>query len=231
MKEKKVLTFDWDGTLLNSTESGYMKVEHSLAQMGASCPSRNFLRQHWGMPAEKIFKLILKESGLNGDSYTNFCQIYESIDEDYPLMKNIESTLLQLQEFDFKICLITSRTSESWLRSCDIMKFDASIFDFAQTTTHYYHSKPSGRVFGPLINWARTHGYGAEKIVYFGDTVTYDFKATKDSNPVIDFVGVVSGVSTKEEFLQAGLDDEQIINSYSELPLFLHNLIKAKVEA
>ena len=230
MKEKKVLIFDWDGTLLNSTESGYKKVEKTLEKLGIMPPPREFLKKHWGMRADKLINLILQVTKNHNISYNDFNDTYYLVEEKYPSIEEVYEILISLKNFGYKIGLITSRTSESWLKCCSIINFNTKCFDFTQTINHFPHHKPSGRVFGPLLNWTKSHGYMPNDVVYFGDTVSYDLKATRDSNPSIDFVGVSSGVNSKEDFLDAGVNASRIINSYEELPPFLNRLIQQKVE-
>jgi len=230
MKEKQFLVFDWDGTLLDSTEPGLLKIEHAMSQLNLPCPSREILRQKIGMKPQELFTSLLENNGANGSSYENFCHFYRGIPEEYPSNGEIAQTLKRLKEFGFLIGLLTSRSHESWLKSCQVTGFDNNIFDFKQTACHYYHHKPSGRVFGPIINWAKHRGISAHQILYFGDTINYDYQATLNSDSAIDFIGVVSGVNTYQEFIAAGLSKEQIIPSIYDLPLFLNNLIRERVE-
>ena len=230
MKQKKVLIFDWDGTLLDSTEAGYIKVEKTLELLGLEIPPREFLKKYWGMRADKLVELILQNTGNNDVSYDNFCEVYDLINEEYPSIEKTYESLIRLKSLNYKVGLITSRTSDSWLKTCKITNFDSNCFDFTQTATHFYHHKPSGRVFGPLLNWIKHHGFIPSETVYFGDTVDYDLKATQNSIPPIDFVGVVSGVNSRNDFLEAGVHPSRIINSCNEVPKFLNRLIQQKVE-
>jgi len=230
MKHKKVLIFDWDGTLLNSTEGGYTKVEHTLEVLGLKLPPREFLKKHWGMKADKLVDLILQTIGSNNVSYDNFCEVYDLINEEYPSIEETYECLIHLKSFNYKVGLITSRISDSWLKSCEITNFNGNCFDFTQTATHFYHHKPSGRVFGPLLNWIKRYDLTPSDVVYFGDTVTYDLKATQESIPPIDFIGVVSGVNSRNDFLEAGVHPSRIINSCEEVSIFLNRLIQQKVE-
>src|SRR5680860_1909238 len=80
-----------------------------------------------------------------------------------------------------------------------------------------------------FTNWAKTRGIKPGEMVYFGDTISQDLKATRDFSPSLDFVGVVSGINTREEFLDAGVPLCRIVD-FGKLPNFLHNIIREKVE-
>jgi len=230
MKEKKVFIFDWDGTLLNSTESGYRKMEKTIKTLGLNPLPRTFLKKHWGMKADKLSDLILNTLGSTTVSHNDFWETYHLIEEEYPSINDTYKALISLKDCGNTIGLITSRTNESWLKCCAILDFDISCFDFIQTACHFYHHKPSGRVFEPLFNWVKNLDYTPVNIVYFGDTIAYDLKATRDLNPPLDFVAVASGVNSKTEFLEAGVDNSRIINSYNELPSYLNRIVQQKVE-
>lgn len=230
MKDKQIITLDWDGTSINSTEIGFIKLEAALKELNLVCPPREFLRKHWGMEVSQLYKLILNEIGNHGYTCNELAYVYENNKKEYPDLKNVELTLNQLKSFGYKIALITSRKYKSWLECCRLSNFNPKTFDFIQTIYHCNHQKPSGRVFGPLINWARRHDLGPEHIVYFGDTIAYDYQATLNCEPPIDFIGIVSGVNTKEEFIQAGLSPDRIIDSYDDVLVYLKQLIQQKVE-
>ncbi len=229
MKEKEVLIFDLDGTLVDTTHIGFRKVNKNLARLGLPPVSEDFLRLHWGKKAEEIFTLICQEAGATEGQLADFIEYDKTMIEEYHIHPGIRWMLESLHSQGFLLGLVASRTQESFNLICNRIGLDCRYFSFLQTATHYYHHKPSGRVFGPMINWARRRGYSPEQIVYFGDTVNYDFAATQNSNPPIDFVGIVSGANTKEEFLAAGLPVERIVPSFEDFPLFLQSMIRAKV--
>lgn len=231
MKEKKVLAFDWDGTLIDSTGYGMRKIEAIFSEFNLEPPCRAELRRIWGIRVELLYHHISKYMLNDIISAEEFKDLYVSVIDDYPSMKEVTDVLARLKEFGYKLALITSRSHDSWLKTCQELQFDYKSFDFIQTATHYYHHKPSGRVFGPIINWAKRHRIRPDEIVYFGDTIKYDYLATQDSNPVLDFIGVASGVNTVSEFEAAGVPFGNIVGSYNEMPHFLNKLIQQRVEA
>jgi phosphoglycolate phosphatase len=230
MEEKRIIIFDWDGTILDSTEIGFRKIEQTLVNLDLPILPREILRKNWGMKAENLFKFICQEIGVNQINSKDFYLAYRQIEGGYSVNEEMVKSLDRLKEAGFLIGLLTSRTNEGWLKSCKMINFDHKRFDFIQTATHYYHHKPSGRVFGPIVNWARTHDYQPEQIIYFGDTIAFDFLAAKNSSPAIDFVGIVSGVNTYKEFRLAGLAEDKIIPSFEQVPMFLNKLIEKKIK-
>lgn len=230
MKQKKVFIFDWDGTLIDSTKCGIEKIQSVFIRLGVAMPPEEVIKRACGMRIDLLFDKLTKEF-LNGKiTAGQFAKIYYQAEESYPKMGKIIETLNTLKAFGYKLALITSRSNESWLKSCKSLDFDYDFFDFTQTSCHYYNHKPSGKVFEPIVKWASGFNYAPDNLVYFGDTVAYDLAATKDHQPSIDFVGVVSGVNTIDEFINAGVKECNIVSSYSELPEYLKQFVEVNVE-
>lgn len=230
MKEKKVLIFDWDGTLIDSTKCGIEKIQSVFTKLGVEMLPEEVIKRACGMRIDLLFDKITKEYLNNEITAGEFASIYYQAEEYYPQMGSLVKTLTTLKNFGYKLALITSRSNESWLKSCKSLNFDYDFFDYAQTSCHYYCHKPSGKVFEPIVKWALGFNYSPDNLVYFGDTVAYDLAATKDHQPSIDFVGVVSGVNTIDEFINAGVKECNIVSSYSELPNYLKQFTKVNVE-
>lgn len=80
------------------------------------------------------------------------------------------------------------------------------------------YTKPDPRTFGKLL--ARI-GYGTDdhrNRLYTGDTID-DMRASTGAG--LGFVGVLTGFSTREEFLEAGLDAGRVLETVAGLPGFL----------
>ncbi len=234
MKEKKFFIFDLDGTLLDNTQIGFARVNKNLDLLGLPPIDTDFLRQHWGMPAKNLWELICKEVGATYEQQNSFqtSDVYLSKEKLHSpeLSAALTNAIIRLKNFGLFIGILTSRTGLSLEAVVRQTGLPIDMFDYVQTLSHFPHHKPSGRVFGPVFNWARVKALSSRNIVYFGDTVKYDYAATQDSDPRIDFVGVVSGVNTYEEFLAAGLPTCRI-TSFEKFPDFLHHTIKDLVEA
>ncbi len=234
MKEKKFFIFDLDGTLLNNTHLGFARVNSNLTTLGLPTISEDFLRQHWGMPAKNLWELICKEVGATNEQQHNFqtSDVYLSKEKLHSpeLSAPLINAIIRLKDFGLFTGILTSRTGLSLEAVVRQTGLPIEMFDFVQTITHFPHHKPSGRVFGPVFNWARTKKLTPKNIIYFGDTIKYDYAATLNADPIIDFVGVASGVNTAEEFMATGLPTCRI-TTFEKFPDFLHYAIRGLVEA
>ncbi len=231
LMEKKFFIFDFDGVIVDSTRLGFKRFNLILKTMGLPAISDDFLRQHWGMKMEEIIDLICNcaEVGASQEEKEAFKAMEPGISSSMPykLEREMLEALLNLRISHIDIGLITSRTDKSLTEISNLVGLSLKTFNKIQTLNHFYHYKPDGRVFGPFINWAKSRGIEPEQIVYIGDTIQFDLAATLDSDPKIDFIGVVSGVNTREDFLQAGVPMCRIVD-FENLPDFLHKIAYAK---
>jgi len=97
-----------------------------------------------------------------------------------------------------------------YLRMLDI---DLDMFFIIQGQEDCKHMKPDPRVFIPALTILEEEGIIPEEVVYVGDTVDHDLEPTLQYHPQIPFVGMVSGAADKEDFLEAGILKECIIDS------------------
>jgi HAD superfamily hydrolase (TIGR01549 family) len=234
MKNKKFLIFDFDGTLVNSTEIGLKMVELTLEKINLKKVERKFLLHHWGKEVTSLTQLICKEAGGDENSFDLFTLHYQQIWQtgqkyDFDVLE-IKKSLENLKAFGYKLGIITSRTRQSLYDYLRTVKIPENIFDFIQAEDDYTHRKPSGKVFIPALEFAKEKQIKPNEIVYFGDTVNYDLTAAKNSNPQIDFIGVSSGVNTYEDFLQAGLTKKRVLKSIKDLPPYLNKMVKELIE-
>lgn len=235
MRNRTILCFDFDGVLIDNTLLGFQKVNQILAELELSPVSPNFLREHWGKKMDDLATLICQLQGASKEQTAYFKKREKEIHSSYIFDRRLLRTLIALPQFGFLTAIITSREKENFKRYTRKIGLDLGIFHYVQTVDDYHSYKPSGNVFIPLINWAHDLGGGltAKDIVYFGDTIKYDYRAVKnacnDGRP-IKFIGVCSGINTYEEFRSAGLEDTEIVSSHDVLSFYLNRLIQVRVE-
>ena len=223
--KKKFLIFDFDGVIVDSTMIGFRKINKNLSGLNLPEVSENFLRKHWGKKADDLFSLVCEEVGASQEKKENFKMRDAYMLEEYALSSEVVAALSELQETNY-IGLLTSRTDNSLYNLANKIGLDLNMFDFIQTADRCSYTKPDGSVFKPLLEWVRALGFAASDVVYFGDTIDYDYAATQNCQPRIDFVGVASGVNTVRDFLNAGLGLCQIVPYFTKLPWFLSKVEK-----
>lgn len=235
MRKRNVLVFDFDGVLVNNTPQGYEKINMILKEINLPAVSDEFLRKIWGKHMNDLATAICKQRNANDEQLAYFKKREKEIYVVGAFDKILQKTLRDLPQYGFLTAIITSRSRDDFEKYARKIGLDLGIFHYVQTPEDYPILKPDGGVFKPLLKWCQNLGnYTSGNIVYFGDTVAYDYQAVKNFNQEgynIKFVGVCSGVDNYEDFLVAGLDEEQIITSHDVLAFYLSRLIHKKFES
>jgi phosphoglycolate phosphatase-like HAD superfamily hydrolase len=222
MRTLKTFIFDFDGTLFDTTFMSFKKVNSCLKKCGLEPVPINELRPKWGLPWDKLSAWILEYAGASFAQREKFIKLEKKFKYSFSSSGN-DKIFFALKRLSWQgnlVAVVTSRTRNSFESFTDSVKFDRSVFQFVQTAEPGEYHKPDPRVFNSVINWSIKNGQAdVRQMIYFGDTVDYDLAAVKN-RPPMDFVGVVSGVNTKEEFLEAGLPESKITN-FQDLPSYL----------
>lgn len=233
MRNRTILCFDFDGVLIDNTSLGFQKVNQILAELKLPPVSQNFLREHWGKKMSDFATLICHLQGASKEQTAYFKKREKEIHVEAIFDRRLLRTLVALPGFGFLTAIITSREEEDFRKYTRKIGLDLGIFHYIQTADDYHSHKPSGNVFIPLINWVHDLGgrLTAENIVYFGDTIKYDYRAVKDARNhgrSIKFVGVCSGINTYKEFQSAGLKENEIVASHDVLSFYLNRLTQER---
>ncbi|MCR4280132.1 MAG: HAD-IA family hydrolase, partial [Candidatus Komeilibacteria bacterium] len=122
----------------------------------------------------------------------------------------------------YMLGLITSRDMISLEKELAYGKFKTSLFYKMQSRDCHPFHKPDPRVFDLCLNTAQAAGVTREQIVYVGDTVKYDYVAAQAAG--INFIGITSKYITKDMFLEAGANEDQIIDKFLDLPRAIQKL-------
>jgi FMN phosphatase YigB (HAD superfamily) len=215
-----LLIFDFDGVVVDTTKLAFKFIQESLYKHGLPTVDDSFLRSIWGRPVEEIHKLIEEE-----------------IDEKFPAklrveLKNYRPKCSPASELAFilqksrqngnKIALVTNRSKKdiNGILDHNICRHILDLFNFIQSGEKNI-KKPDPLVFKSILDSLEYQKWQIENIVFFGDTVAYDYQAVlsfnKTSSYKMLFFGVLSGANTEEDFIKAGLNPDYLI-SLEEIP-------------
>jgi len=222
MSKIKLALFDFDGVFLDSTKKGMQNHQKLAGKLGIKIPTLELLKQDWGNSWLKLVDFLAKKCNWLEKEKNAFIERYAKLSKSemrYDFFPDAKKVLLELVEKGIKIAILSSRVRESKkvfsiLNYLDFTDIDKDLFSFIQGAEDCKFLKPDPRVFLGAVKHAQELSISQDEIVYVGDTVKYDF-VPADKFPV-DFIGMTSGASGKEDFLQAGLSELKIVKSLTE---------------
>ena len=215
-----LLIFDFDGVVVDTTMPAFKFIQESLYKHGLPTVEDSFLRSIWGRPVEEIHKLIEEEIGeefpaklrLELKSYRPKCNPNQEL----------AFFLQKSRQNGDKIALVTNRTKKdiNGILDHNTCRHLLDLFHFVQSGEKNI-KKPDPLVFKSILDSLEYQKYQIKNIIFFGDTVAYDYQAVlnfnKTSSYKMLFFGVISGASTEKDFIKAGLNSDYLI-SLEEIP-------------
>jgi len=219
----KLALFDFDGTMLNSTEKAMGNHQNLARESGIQVPSLELLKEYWGSSWLDLVNVLAKKCNWSEKEKNFFIERYSQLSKSemrYDFFPDVKEVLFGLREQGIKVAILSSRVRESKkvfsiLNYLDFAGIDKNLFTFIQGVEDCPFLKPDPRVFLPIVKHAQRLSISQDEIVYVGDTVKYDFVPANKSP--IDFMGMVSGASEKEDFMKVGVPEIQIIKSLSQV--------------
>lgn len=207
--EKKLLLFDWSGTISDDRLPVFVAVDKML--------------QHFGKPAVSYEKWLsyscssaIEYARLNGitedddsiqSKFTEFFKECVNSNQYKPFMySHIESTLNTLKSLGKKMVVISSHPD-------DVLKKEAKEYGI-----FHYFEDVVGSVFDKtsvITSTCAKHGFTKEEVCYIGDT-HQDVKAAKKAK--VTAIAVWTGYHTKEKLKQETPD--HLIEHVGFLPQF-----------
>lgn len=194
---KKAIIFDFDDTLVESWPHKWAQHQAVAQRFYNIDLDESTLRKHWGKPSKELVQHFYE----NRQSTEQMLKNFHSLDKAYPktLISTTTKTLGQLSSSGYVLGIVSNARKESLQHDIDSLRLRRTCFDFihAYEDTHAY--KPDPRAFNRAKIELRTRDI--EHVIYVGDSLI-DLEASRSAG--IPFIGVTSGLTSKQEFLQAG---------------------------
>ncbi|HBI16991.1 MAG: hypothetical protein UR60_C0001G0032 [Candidatus Moranbacteria bacterium GW2011_GWF2_34_56] len=110
-----------------------------------------------------------------------------------------------------KLSILTNRRKDTLMADIGKLKIKPNLFERIQSRDDTFFAKPHPRVFDDFLT-----AYRADETLYIGDHII-DQQAAHGAG--VHFVGVTcGGISTREDFLNAGVSRKMILNSLADVP-------------
>lgn len=205
------IILDVDGVLILSTKIGINSLITAIQSCNLNMPSVNQIKCLWGHHLEtELLPALAKELKWPKNSELNVLEsFYEvTLKIKYPKQENLSSQLRAISK-RCKLGIATNRDLDSLIFRLEQHEIDPGIFSHIQTAGSSI-SKPDPRFFDSFWNGA---GFKPERVVFIGDSITYDLGVAKAHQPELRFAAITSGMHSFGEFLKAGVKCQYIFQT------------------
>ncbi len=206
----RAVVFDFDGTLVDSTESIFREYQRVVEIMGLREISYGEFRRELGKPWDKVLETLWP-----GVDVGEFSIVYRQEKEETELLAHVPEALRELGR-RFRLALLTSRGEKTLYRILGESGISKETFEVILHKDSLHAHKPDPEALHHLLRLMRLKPGEA---VYVGDSVV-DAACAKAAG--VAFVGVLTGGATREEF--EGLCVSHVISSMEELPALIASL-------
>ena len=219
----KAIILDFDGTIMNTSSAGNMV--RAANTMGLNLPAGYNTNIFFSKEAAEALVRAWSEVDMQ-----KFLDVWEATDINNPppLIEGAVRTLQFISEIEIPekiFCgILTQRQRNSLvplLRHYKIEKFFHP--SLIQTSCIWPHRKPDPRSFGYIKTNLFFAGISLYDIIYIGDSLE-DMRSAHANG--VRFISVETGTMTKTKWLEAGLDETNMMCSIKFLPEWLKENIQ-----
>lgn len=197
--------FDCDDTLLATVQTRWKVLQETALEFGIMLEEQT-IRNNWGKPFDKLIKSFIPK--LHQEEF--LIRYRKAMSYNPPrLTQGAQQALKALYSQDIPIIIVSSSRHDLLIQDLKFFKLDhifSKIFGHEET----FYTKPDSRVLDVPIKYLSSLGITSHEILYIGDSIR-DFQASFGAGIV--FLGVLTGIESKEDFKNAGLSEKLIINN------------------
>lgn len=209
LRKIKKLGVDFDGVIVDSNHS----FPNEFITIGKNLTGRETSVEEifsvWGITLPDLLERFYPEISLSA-----FLQERNHLGfhRNFPTLIPGVIEAIKLISTKIPISIITNRDSRTLFEILEVLQVDTGLFERIQSSNDTAYDKPDPRVFNDFLV-----PYKAEEMLYVGDHHKVDYLPACGAG--IHFIGVLSGgISTREDFRNAGVPKKMILNSLADLP-------------
>ena len=215
---KKVIIFDFDGTILNTEPFiGRLIYETYLKFTGKKLTLEDILRNYG--PSEDGMLINLNDGSYDPkEAFEYYLKIYKKMHEEFftHIDKNLKNIFEYLKSNDIDTYIVTGRSKESLDISLDILDI-RKYFKGYYTGSKQGINKPTS-----IRNLMNDHNYNNKELLYIGDTIN-DIYSMKEVD--VDIISIALYNLKNFDKLNE-LNPNNVVKDYLELDLKIKEFLK-----
>lgn len=210
----KAIIFDFDDTLVESRLQKWAQHKHVAKNFYDIDLIDEEIQAHWGKPMNELITILYK----NSDSVENMNIALNLTTKDFlkELFEGSTEMITALVDQRVEVGIVSAANTNHIMEDLIRFNFPYDKFFAIQGSDKVSVHKPDPRVFDQLLQVLSDKGIQKNEVLYVGDSLD-DFQAARGAG--IDFVGVVTGLYSMEDFKNKGV--EVVLSRITELPHFL----------
>jgi phosphoglycolate phosphatase-like HAD superfamily hydrolase len=211
--------FDCDDTIIETSKTRWDVMRKTAKvisgyDLDADELTDDKIRAAWGQPFDKMVRQLLPRV-----DYDEFVAMYrEAMRQHAPTAApGAEALLSFLRESGVEMRMVSSGSRDLIDQDLDalgLQQYFTRIYGCEQTRRHKPHRRSLSRPINDLSSRRRRPRVRRSEIVYIGDAVR-DYQASSKNR--VAFIGVTSGLESRDDLLGAGVPGEMIVDSLDEL--------------
>lgn len=214
-KDYKAVVFDFDYTLVDSSEAVIECISYAMKEMGLPAKSAKTICKTIGLSIEETFIALAGQEGK--ERIQDFkCHFRDKADEVMVELSDfydyVPGVIKFLKKNNFKMAIVSNKLRcriQTILQKGNLQDFFDVIIGSEDVECHKPHP-------GSLLKAVEGLGISPDKCMYVGDSMV-DAKTAEAAG--IEFTAVLSGETDRSDFEKAGV--ERIIDDLQQLPAIL----------
>ncbi len=212
----KVILFDLDGTLIDSTEAILESFGVAFKSFGANIPSDDEIKSHIGHPLDIMFSNLGIEKQDVDNFVTKYKDHYKDISKEKTFLLPNAKKAIELASCHARLGVVTTKTgifSRVLLEHLCVMDFFEVLIGREDVINPKPHSEPIEKAISFFDNIHKDNCF------MIGDTCM-DLKSAK--NAMINGIGITSGYATIGQLKECG------DNIFCDVLEAVENIVKKK---
>lgn len=219
MNNIKAIIHDWDDTITNAFETyGQFHVDFGKHYKFGEV-SLDEIKKYWGRTVPQIVEKLWPD--LTYEEFEKHAEDFKSSlrkwRKNYTAVSfpGSKETIKGLHDKGYLLGIVSSGNrsdiEEIYKREINQdLKYHEFIFDPKDLGI----AKPNPTVFDRPMEILKKKGINETEVIYVGDSF-HDYEAA--TNRGIGFIAVTTGVISKEDFIEAGLEEKYILETFNDL--------------